>query len=213
MNTFSVKHNLQKLIFVSENIFATTFHVTIGAIFASFNCYIYFGNSVLFPHFLWINKSFLAISETLLKRCFRNPKAKFLFIISIVSNICLVNNLRSQAFVVKWAIGIWSTIATNSDVFVYKLFLLCADNTDATLTMQLSLTFNVLLLKILCRGFSFGKYLFTSLKSIFLTSVFTFNENKGLNHITFLLRFFFSGVSNCFVLYVIAYCQLPGCAV
>ena len=48
MNTFSVKHNLQKLIFVSENTFATTFHVTVGAIFASSNCHIYFDNSVLF---------------------------------------------------------------------------------------------------------------------------------------------------------------------
>ena len=60
------------------------------------------------------------------------------------------------------------------------------------------------LLKILCRGFYFGKCLFTSLKSIFPTFVFTFNENDGLNHITFLLRFFFSEVSKsaAFVLYV-----------
>ena len=83
----------------------------------------------------------------------------------------------------------------NSDFFEYKIFLLCADNTNATLTVQLELTFNVFLLKIFCRGFSFGKCLFTSLKNIFPTFVFTFNENGGLNHITFLLRFFFSGVS------------------
>ena len=52
MNTFSDKHNLQKLIFVVENIFATTFHVTMEAIFASFNSHIYFDNSVLFRYFL-----------------------------------------------------------------------------------------------------------------------------------------------------------------
>ena len=59
-------------------------------------------------------------------------------------------------------------------------------------------------MKILCRGFSFGKCLFTSLKNIFPTFVFTFKENGGLNHITFLLRFFFSEVSQSavFVLYV-----------
>ena len=50
MNIFSVKHNLQKLMFVSENAFATTSHVTIGVIFASFNCHIHFDfdKSVLF---------------------------------------------------------------------------------------------------------------------------------------------------------------------
>ena len=60
------------------------------------------------------------------------------------------------------------------------------------------------LLQILCRGFCFGKYLFTSLKTIFPTFVFTFNENGGLNHITFLLHFFFSKVSQsaAFLLYV-----------
>ena len=58
-----------------------------------------------------MSKFFLVISEALLKRYFRNPKVQFPRIISIVSNICLVNNLRSQAFVVKWAIGLSSTIA------------------------------------------------------------------------------------------------------
>ena len=60
------------------------------------------------------------------------------------------------------------------------------------------------LLKVLYRGFSFEKCLFTSLKNIFPTFVFTFKENGGLNHITFLLRFFFSEVSQSavFVLYV-----------
>ena len=43
-----------------------------------------------------MSKFFLVISETLLERCFRNPKVKFLLIINILSNICLVNNLRSQ---------------------------------------------------------------------------------------------------------------------
>ena len=83
---------------------------------------------------LLMSKFFLVISETLLKRCFRNPKVKFPLIISIVSNICLVNNLRSQAFVVKWTIGL---LIYNSDFFGYKIFLLCADNRDATLPMQL----------------------------------------------------------------------------
>ena len=92
----------------------------------------------------------------------------------------------------------------NSDFFGYKIFLFCADNTDATLTMQLELTFKVFLLKILWRGFSFGKRLSTNLKNIFPTFVFTFNENGGLNHVTILLRFFFSEVSQSavFVLYV-----------
>ena len=59
-------------------------------------------------------------------------------------------------------------------------------------------------MKILCRGFSFGKCLFTSLKNIFPTFVFIFNENVTFNHTTFLLRFFFSEVSQSavFVLYV-----------
>ena len=52
MNTFSVKDNLQKLVFVPENTFATTFHVTIGAIFVYFNCHINFGNSVIVSYFL-----------------------------------------------------------------------------------------------------------------------------------------------------------------
>ena len=43
-----------------------------------------------------MSKFFLVISETLLKRCFRNPKVKFLLIINIVSNICLVNNLTRR---------------------------------------------------------------------------------------------------------------------
>ena len=92
----------------------------------------------------------------------------------------------------------------NSDFFGYKIFLFCADNTDATLSMQLELTFNVFLLKILWRGFSFGKRLCTSLKNIFPTVVSTFNENGGLNHVTILLHFFFSEVpqSTVFVLYV-----------
>ena len=60
------------------------------------------------------------------------------------------------------------------------------------------------LLKILRRGFSFRKSLFTSLKNIFPTFVFKFNEHGGLNHITFLLLFLFSEVSQSavFVLYV-----------
>ena len=49
--------------------------------------------------------------------------------------------------------------------------------------------------KILCSRFSFGKCLFTSFKDIFCTFAFTFNENGGLNHITFLERFFFSEIS------------------
>ena len=77
----------------------------------------------------------------------------------------------------------------NSDFFGYKIFLFCANNTDAALPMELPLTFNVFLLKILCKGFSFGKCLFTSLKNIFPTFVSTFNENGGLNHITFFCAF------------------------
>ena len=34
-----------------------------------------------------MSKFFFVISETLLKRCFRNPKVKFLLIISIVSKV------------------------------------------------------------------------------------------------------------------------------
>ena len=78
----------------------------------------------------------------------------------------------------------------NSHFFGYKMFLLCADNTDATLPIQMELTFNVFLLKILYRRFSFRKCLFESFRNIFYTFVFTFNENGGLNHITALLRFF-----------------------
>ena len=44
-----------------------------------------------------MSEFFLVISETLLKRCFTNPKVKFLFIISIISNIRLVSNLGSHA--------------------------------------------------------------------------------------------------------------------
>ena len=46
--------------------------------------------------------------------------------------------------------------------------------------------------------------LFTSLKNILPTFVFTFNEIGGLNHTTFLLRFFFSEMSQSavFALYV-----------
>ena len=124
MDTFSVKHNLQKLIFVSENTFATTFYVTMGAIFASFSCHIYFDNSA--NPILLMSKLFPAISETLLKRCFGNPKVKFLLIIIIiVSNICLVNNLRSRAFVIKWASVFDLQLQPNSDFFGYKIFLVC----------------------------------------------------------------------------------------
>ena len=55
----------------------------------------------------------------------------------------------------------------NPRFFGYKMFLLCADNTDATLSIQMELTFNVFLLKILCRGFSFRKCLFESFRNIF----------------------------------------------
>ena len=77
----------------------------------------------------------------------------------------------------------------NSDFLEYKMFQLCADNMDATLPIQLQLTFNMLLLKILCRRFSFGKCLFTSFTNIFPMLVFKFNENGRLNHVAFLLRF------------------------
>ena len=91
----------------------------------------------------------------------------------------------------------------NLEIFGYKIFLLSADNTDATLPMELYLTFNDFLVKMICRGFSFGKCLFTSLKNIFPTFVFGFSENGGLNHIIS-FAFFFSEVSQSavFVLYV-----------
>ena len=76
MNTFSDKHNLQKLIFVLENTFATTFHITMGAIFASFNCHIYFDNSVLFRYFLWVN-SFLWFLKCSLRGISETPRQNF----------------------------------------------------------------------------------------------------------------------------------------
>ena len=42
---------------------------------------------------LGIIKFFFAIFETLLERCFRNPKIKFLFIIFVVFNVNTVDNL------------------------------------------------------------------------------------------------------------------------
>ena len=78
--------------------------------------------------------------------------------------------------------------------FRYIMFLLCADNSILSHA-------HLFLWKILCRGYSFGKWLFTSFKNIFPTFVFTFKENGEFNHIiffcfllSFFLRFFFSEV-------------------
>ena len=100
MNTFSVKHNLLKSIFVSENNFATTFHVTVGAIFASFSCYTYFENSVLFRYFLWAN-SFLWFLERSLKGVSETPWGLYIYIykhinIYIYIYIYIKNNKVTQ---------------------------------------------------------------------------------------------------------------------
>ena len=79
MIIFSVKHNLQKLIFMPENIFATSFRVTVGVTFASFNCHIFWQFSAIW--ILLMCEFFFVISETLVKRCLRKPKVKFYLII------------------------------------------------------------------------------------------------------------------------------------
>ena len=66
----------------------------------------------------------------------------------------------------------------NLNFFRYIMFPLCADNSILSHA-------DVFLWKILCRGYSFGKWLFTSFKNIFPTFVFAFNENGEFNHIIF----------------------------
>ena len=50
MNTYSVKHNLQKLTFVSENTFATTFHETMGDVIAILTLSIFLAEVINISH-------------------------------------------------------------------------------------------------------------------------------------------------------------------
>ena len=100
INSFSVKRNIQRSTLAAHLVTAVISHEIAGVMFKSFHCQMYLDNSVLF---LYLRiKLFFVISETLLERCFRNPKIKFIFIIYVVFNVSTVDNLGSQTLILQW---------------------------------------------------------------------------------------------------------------
>ena len=99
--SFSVKHNLQQSILVAHLITAAISHKILGVMFKFLKCQMYLDNSVLFLYLTF---------ETLLERCFGNPKIKFLFLIFVIFNASTLDNLGSQILI--FAMGKHSLICS-----------------------------------------------------------------------------------------------------